>query len=48
MSVLVDSFEFSLTDKDIVWNLSGVSYPSMDKESINPSLELKVKALSSS
>ena len=45
LSVLLESFKFSLTGKEIVWNLSGVSYPTMDRESVEPSLLLRVEAL---
>ena len=42
LATLLESFRFSLTDKEIVWNLAGVSYPTMAKESIQPSLLLNV------
>ncbi|PSR81817.1 hypothetical protein PHLCEN_2v6248 [Hermanssonia centrifuga] len=45
LSVLLDSFKFSLSNKDIVWNLAGVSYPTVGAVSDEPSLPLKVEAI---
>ena len=45
LSVLLEHFTFSLTDRKIMWNLSGVCYPTMDEESIEPSLYLNLKVL---
>ncbi|KAJ3559641.1 hypothetical protein NM688_g212 [Phlebia brevispora] len=45
LSVLLEHFSFSLTGRKIFWNLSGISYPTMDESSIEPSLYLKVEAL---
>lgn len=35
LSVLLDSFKFSMTDKctDIVWNMAGIRYPTVGKVS---------------
>ena len=32
LAVMLRSFKFHSTGKDIYWNLAGVSYPSVDKE----------------
>ena len=42
---MLEAFRFHLTDKPIIWNMSGVSYPTMDFDSIEPSLVLKVEPL---
>ena len=45
LSVLVEAFRFSLTSKEIYWNWGTIDYPTMDKESTEPSLVLKVEPL---
>ncbi|KAI0628876.1 cytochrome P450 [Trametes polyzona] len=42
LSVLVSAFKFEPTGKSIVWNTSGVSYPTMGESSTKPELLLKV------
>ena len=42
LSTLLERFEFSLLDKDIRWNISGVVYPSVGM-SDKPSLPLMVQ-----
>ena len=42
LSVLLRAFQFSLSEKHIIWNVAGITYPSMDKGSIDPTLILRV------
>lgn len=48
MSVLLDSFEFSepANGKDVVWNLAGVRYPTVGKDSKIAEFPMKVAPLS--
>ncbi|KAH9886464.1 cytochrome P450 [Cubamyces lactineus] len=46
LSELLTSFAFDLSDKPVVWNLAGVSYPSISTESTKGELWLKVRKLS--
>ena len=43
--MLLHSFEFALGTKEIYWNWSGVSFPSVGKESEKPELYLRVVPL---
>ena len=43
LSVLVSSFTFELPDKPIEWNVAGVWYPTVGKDSNKPQLPLKVQ-----
>ncbi|KAI0917649.1 hypothetical protein AcW1_010348 [Taiwanofungus camphoratus] len=43
LAVLLSTFTFELTDKPIVWNVAGVWYPTVGKESNEPSMPLKVR-----
>ncbi|KAF7800123.1 hypothetical protein EIP86_011368 [Pleurotus ostreatoroseus] len=45
LAVLLRSFKFSLSGKDIVWNLAGVNYPTVGKTSSKPSMPLKVEVI---
>ena len=45
LCVLLRSFKFSLSDKEIFWNFSGISYPTMGKHDMKPSMVLKIQAL---
>ncbi len=45
LSVLLKSFRFSPSDKEIVWNLSLVKYPTVGRESDRPSMPMKVDLL---
>ena len=45
LAVLLRSFEFSLSEKEIVWNLGGVNYPTVDASSRNPSLPMVVRVV---
>ncbi|KAI0747034.1 cytochrome P450 [Daedaleopsis nitida] len=47
LAIFLTSFSFELSDSDkpIVWNSSGVMYPTMGEESTKPEMLLKVKAL---
>ncbi|KAI0764614.1 cytochrome P450 [Trametes elegans] len=42
---LLVNFQFELSDKDVIWNLSHVSYPSTSVESTKPEMWLKVTKL---
>ncbi|EPT05081.1 hypothetical protein FOMPIDRAFT_1045154 [Fomitopsis schrenkii] len=42
LSVLLSNFTFELPDQPIVWNVSGVWYPSAEEERVKPQLPLKV------
>ncbi|OBZ67845.1 Docosahexaenoic acid omega-hydroxylase CYP4F3 [Grifola frondosa] len=42
LSLLLSRFTFSLSDKPIVWNLAGVRYPTVGKDSTKPEMWLKV------
>ncbi|KZT12276.1 cytochrome P450 [Laetiporus sulphureus 93-53] len=43
LSVLLSTFVFESTGKPIEWNVSGVYYPTVGKESNTPSLPLKIR-----
>ncbi|KAH9852154.1 cytochrome P450 [Lenzites betulinus] len=45
LSELLTNFSFELSDKPVVWNLAGLSYPSVSAESTKAELWLKVKEL---
>ncbi|EJF62016.1 cytochrome P450 [Dichomitus squalens LYAD-421 SS1] len=45
LAVLLSSFSFELTDKEITWNSSAVNYPTMGEDSTKPEMLLRVKAL---
>ncbi len=45
LSVLLKSFRFSPSNKEIVWNLSPVKYPTVGRESSRPSMPMKVELL---
>lgn len=45
LSVLLEAFAFSLTDKEIVWNFAGICYPTMGKDTDKPSLVLRAENL---
>lgn len=45
LSVLVQNFAFERGDKPIVWNYSGIVYPSLSPESTKPELWLTVRKL---
>ena len=42
LCTLLSGFKFELSEKPVVWNFAGVSYPSMGYESTKPSMVLKV------
>ena len=42
LSVLVSTFTFESTGKSITWNMAGVIYPTMSRESETPEMFLKV------
>ena len=43
LSVLVDSFKFSPADKDVVWNMAFVVYPTVGTDSTKATLPLVVE-----
>ena len=43
LSVLLPMFRFSLSNKEIVWNVSFVKYPTVGKKSNRPSMPLKLE-----
>ena len=45
LSVLLSSFEFELTEKEITWNFGAVTFPTMGLDSEKPEMQLKVRAL---
>ncbi|PSR84003.1 hypothetical protein PHLCEN_2v5554 [Hermanssonia centrifuga] len=45
LSVLLEAFEFSPSDKDVKWNMSNVSYPSVAPSDTKPAMPLRVKAI---
>ncbi|KAJ3474380.1 hypothetical protein NLI96_g12493 [Meripilus lineatus] len=45
LSVLLGSFKFSFSDKEVVWNLAPAKYPTVGKTSMKPSMPLKVELL---
>ena len=45
LAVLLPKFSFELTDQEITWNSSAVTYPTMGEESSKPEMLLKVRAL---
>ena len=42
MSALLANFEFELSDKPIVWNISGIRFPTVGVNGKKPELPLKV------
>ncbi|TCD64103.1 cytochrome P450-dit2 [Steccherinum ochraceum] len=46
LSVLIDSFKFSIDNKTkIVWNLAGVKFPTVGKDSVKPAFPMVVERL---
>ena len=45
LAVLLRSFKFSLSDKSVVWNLAGVSYPTVSYDSVKAAMPLIVELL---
>ena len=45
LAVLITNFKFSATGAEIVWNVGGVSYPTIGRETDKPSLPIKIQAL---
>ncbi|KAJ3534433.1 hypothetical protein NM688_g7137 [Phlebia brevispora] len=45
LSTLLARFRFSPSDKDIVWNISGIVYPTVGKLSTKPSLPVMVEPI---
>lgn len=47
LCVLLGSFKFSMSDKEIVWNLAGAKYPTVGKASMKPSMPMRIELLKS-
>ncbi|KAI0648471.1 cytochrome P450 [Trametes meyenii] len=45
LAMLIPAFKFELSDKTIIWNVAGVVYPSVGKDSPKPEMPLKVTRL---
>ncbi|KAJ3559695.1 hypothetical protein NM688_g182 [Phlebia brevispora] len=45
LSILLESFRFSPSDKAVCWNFANVSFPSAGMKDPNPSLPLRVEAI---
>ena len=45
LTTLIRKFKFSMSDKEIYWNLAGVCFPTTEIDSIDTSLPLVVEAL---
>ncbi|KAJ7674206.1 hypothetical protein B0H17DRAFT_946774 [Mycena rosella] len=43
LSLLVERFRFSLSDKNITWQMSSIAVPVLDKNSTKPQFPLKVE-----
>ena len=44
--MLLSGFKFELSEKPLVWNFAGISYPSAGYESSKPEMVLKVSLAS--
>ena len=42
LSLLISKFNFELSDKHIVWNISGIRFPTVGVDGTKPELPLKV------
>lgn len=42
LSLLISKFTFELSDKPIVWNISGIRFPTVGVDGTKPELPLKV------
>ncbi|KAI0342141.1 cytochrome P450 [Trametopsis cervina] len=45
LAVLLRSFKFHPSNKDIVWNLAGVNYPTVGKDTTDPSMPMMLERL---
>lgn len=45
LSEMIANFTFAPFEKPVVWNLSGISYPTVSTESMKPELWLTVRAV---
>lgn len=45
LAVMLRSFRFTPSDKEVYWNLGGVNYPTIGKVSNKPELPIKVQAI---
>ena len=43
LAILLRSFKFSLSSQEIVWNLAGIKYPTVGRDSTKPSMPIKVE-----
>ena len=44
---LLEKIEFSLSDKDIFWQLTGIATPNVDMDSTTPTLPMKLSLVNS-
>lgn len=42
LSLLISKFTFEMSDKPIVWNISGIRFPTVGVDGTKPELPLKV------
>lgn len=45
LSEMIANFTFAPSEKPVVWNLSGISYPTVSAESTKPELWLNVRVV---
>ena len=45
LSVFLDAFKFTVSDKEIVWNIATMRYPTVGKDGVKPELPLVVAPL---
>ena len=45
LAVMLRSFVFSLSDKEVHWNFAGVNYPTVGKDSNKPAMYLRLQPL---
>lgn len=42
LATLLESFRFEMTNKEVVWNMAGVKYPTVGKDSSYAEFPMKV------
>ena len=45
LAVMLQCFKFRLSDKEIVWNLAGINYPTVGSKSTFAELPLKLEPI---
>ena len=45
LTTMIRSFRFSVGDKEVYWNMAGVTYPTVGKESDKPAAYLRVERI---